>query len=310
MFPILAFGLAATARAGFFASLSDILGASAHYEADAGSGNSQTLALLDTAGLTARGGGDITLVGDEALLAESGPGADHEAGSDHITTYTVREGDTISQIAEMFHVSVNTLRWANDIKKIDSIRVGQTLVILPVSGVKHVIKKGDTLASIAKKYKGDLEEILEFNEITLGEALPIGETIIIPDGEMVDQAPKASAPSYADYYIRPIKGGKKTQGLHGYNGVDLATYVGAPVYASAEGQVVVSKSGGWNGGYGNYIVIKHPNKTQTLYAHLSRNLVSVGEKVSQGQTIGENGSTGKSTGPHLHFEVRGAKNPF
>ena len=102
----------------------------------------------------------------------------------------------------------------------------------------------------------------------------------------------------------------KTQGLHGYNGIDLAAPTGTPVLASASGDVIVSRGYGWNGGYGNYIVIKHPNGTQTLYAHLNEVIVSSSWHVVQGQIIGYVGATGKSTGPHLHFEVRGAKNPF
>jgi murein DD-endopeptidase MepM/ murein hydrolase activator NlpD len=103
---------------------------------------------------------------------------------------------------------------------------------------------------------------------------------------------------------------RKSQGIHGYNGVDLAAPTGTQVLAAASGQVLISRFGGWNGGYGNYIVIKHSNGTQTLYAHNSANYVSVGQWVSQGDVIGLVGNTGKSTGSHLHFEVRGAKNPF
>src|SRR5690606_1590516 len=101
-----------------------------------------------------------------------------------------------------------------------------------------------------------------------------------------------------------------TQGLHGYNGIDLGAPVGTGVYASAGGSVILAKSSGWNGGYGNYIIISHDNGTQTLYSHLSSVNVSLGQRVSQGDLIGAVGSTGKSTGPHLHFEVRGASNPL
>ena len=80
--------------------------------------------------------------------------------------------------------------------------------------------------------------------------------------------------------------------------------------ASASGEVIISRAGGWNGGYGSYVVIKHSNGTQTLYAHNSRNNVSVGDYVNQGDIIAFVGSTGKSTGPHVHFEIRGARNPF
>lgn len=109
--------------------------------------------------------------------------------------------------------------------------------------------------------------------------------------------------------MRPTKG-VRSQGIHGHNGVDIAAPVGTPVWAAADGKVIVARSGGWNGGYGSYVVISHSNGTQTLYAHLSRVDVTVGQSVTKGKTIGAMGNTGKSTGPHLHFEVRGGKNPF
>jgi len=121
----------------------------------------------------------------------------------------------------------------------------------------------------------------------------------------------AGGPAYVGYYGHPIpSGARRTQGLHGYNGVDLGAPNGTPVVASAAGTVIISRQGGWNGGYGNYVVISHGNGTQTLYAHLSSNTVQTGDSVLQGQMIGYVGSTGRSTGAHLHIEVRGAKNPF
>jgi murein DD-endopeptidase MepM/ murein hydrolase activator NlpD len=120
----------------------------------------------------------------------------------------------------------------------------------------------------------------------------------------------AGGPAYDGYYMKPFIVGTKTQGLHGYNAVDYGMPVGSPIYAAAAGTVIISKSSGYNGGYGKYIVIEHQNSTQTLYGHLSNPIVSVGQSVIQGQLIGYSGNTGKSTGPHLHFEVRGAKNPF
>jgi murein DD-endopeptidase MepM/ murein hydrolase activator NlpD len=112
------------------------------------------------------------------------------------------------------------------------------------------------------------------------------------------------------YYTNPVPGAVKTQGIHGYNGVDLGAPIGTPVYAAADGVVIASKFGAWYGGYGNHIIISHPNGTQTLYAHLNSVDVSYGAQVAKGTAIGTVGNTGKSTGPHLHFEVRGAKNPF
>ena len=110
--------------------------------------------------------------------------------------------------------------------------------------------------------------------------------------------------------MRPIVGGRKSQGIHGYNAVDLAAPTGTPIIASASGKVIIARSSGYNGGYGLYVVISHPNGTQTLYAHMSKVNVSVGRFVERGEIIGAVGNTGKSTGPHLHFEVRGARNPF
>lgn len=238
--------------------------------------------------------------------------------SDQISIYVVHKGDTLSQIAEMFDVTVNTIKWGNDLSS-NTLKEGQTLVILPISGVKHTVVKGDTLASLAKKYKGDVEEIMAYNDIAKGQTLVAGSIIIIPDGEVI--APSYSGSSigrtsssglkeYKGYYMRPIIGGKKTQGIHGYNGIDIGAPTGTPILAAADGEVIVARAGGWNGGYGNYIVIRHSNGTQTLYAHNSRNNVSVGDSVKQGEVIGLIGSTGKSTGSHVHFEIRGAKNPF
>ena len=103
--------------------------------------------------------------------------------------------------------------------------------------------------------------------------------------------------------------GRRSQGIHGYNGVDIAAPAGTPIVASASGDVIIARSAGWNGGYGNYIVIKHDNGTQTLYAHMSSLAVS-GGTVEKGELIGYVGISGRATGYHLHFEVRGAKNPL
>jgi murein DD-endopeptidase MepM/ murein hydrolase activator NlpD len=273
----------------------------------------------------ARGGGDIKIIDDSALMPEEGPAgtiADIEKPKNStISLYVVREGDTLSEIAEMFDVSVNTIRWANDIPTRGTIRVGQTLTILPITGVKYTVEKGDTLSSIAKELHSDADEIAVFNGIEEGSALAVGTKLIIPNGEITvavaAPAPRPSSygttvsPTYAGYYMRPISSGTKTQGIHGYNGVDLAASIGTPIMASASGSVIVVRNSGWNGGYGIYVVIKHDNGTQTLYAHNSSNIVSVGQRVVQGQVIGYIGSTGRSTGAHVHFEIRGGpRNPF
>jgi LysM repeat protein len=262
----------------------------------------------------------------------AGVGVNNTAPSDRISLYTVRDGDTLSQIASMYGVSPNTILWANDLKKGTAFKTGQVLVILPISGIKYTIKKGDTVALIAKKYKTDAGEIANFNNIDDGDSLTVGDEIIIPDteGNLANIEDTSTAPNSAKtkkktssntkadnnkvdstgYFMRPIVGGVRTQGIHGHNAVDLASSYGTPILAAASGEVIVVKTGGWDGGYGNYAVIQHPNGMQTLYAHMSEVIVSVGQSVSKGQEIGKMGSTGDSTGVHLHFEVRGGKNPF
>lgn len=283
------------------------------------------VAALNSDPNPSKGGGEITIVGD-ALYPDAGPlgtTADLEeasSSSDQISVYVVRDGDSLSQIAKMFGVSINTIIWANDIQRGDLIRGGQTLIILPISGVRHVVQKGDTVVSIAKKYQGDIKEIQDYNGIVGSAELAVGEIVVIPDGTIAGRlyTPSSGAytsargtqgPSYDGYYIRPVAG-RRTQGLHGYNGVDLAASYGTPVVAAAGGNVIISREYGWNGGYGQYVVVSHLNGTQTLYAHLGANIVSAGDTVVQGQVIGYSGSTGRSTGPHLHFEVRGAQQPF
>lgn len=289
--------------------------------------NAQNMPLLDAPTnidpLAGTGGGNITIVQNNALLPVTGPmgslvEVDNEVKNNgQISIYIVREGDTLSHIAGMFGVSINTIIWANELKRSDLITPGQTLIILPISGVKYEVQKGDTVASVVKKFKGDIDEIINFNDLPFDGSLTVGATIIIPNGESYPIASFSRSayrggggPSYAGYYIRPISGGRKSQGLHGYNGVDLANYCGSPVSASASGDVIISRTYGWSGGYGLYLVVAHPNGTQTLYAHLQSVIVQRGWHIVQGQVIGYIGSTGNSTGCHLHFEIRGARNPF
>lgn len=197
-----------------------------------------------------------------------------------------------------------------------------------VSYLSRKLKNNGTLRDIVKKYGGDLAEAALYNGVDPDESLAAGTVVIVPDGEIA--APKtvapqkkttpksvlsvfagaSSVPTYSGYYMRPIVGGVRTQGIHGYNAVDLAAPVGTSLMAAASGEVIIAKVGGYNGGYGSYVVIRHGNGSQTLYAHMSRVDARVGQVVSQGEVIGAVGSTGRSTGSHVHFEIRGAANPF
>lgn len=248
--------------------------------------------------------------------------------TDIVSVYEVKDGDTIESVAKIFDVSVNTIMWANNLPS-RRITKGDTLIILPITGIKHTVKKGDTITSIAKKYKADEQDIATYNGVAIDTALALGDTVIVPDGEITIVQPskttknskngKVKKERLLNFYTktapegllaRPLNGGRKTQSLHGHNGVDIAAPIGTPILASGNGKVIVAKMGGYNGGYGSMVVISHANGIQTVYAHMSRVDVSSGESVVQGQTIGAVGNTGHSTGPHIHFEVRGAKNPF
>ncbi len=292
----------------------------------------------------------LNIAGD-ALLPSVGPltvsGEEEEDFSSYeeISIYVVRPGDNINDIAKMFNVSVNTILWANDMKKGDKLKTGDTLIILPVDGVKHIVKKGDTIKNIAKTYGVDTRDIYEFNGLDEKSILSIGDEIIIPGAEIKEQ-PKttisAKKPNSntkpsgltnlnrniqggvipnnfrsADnstpvpgYFIKPVNGPRcrLTQGKHNRYAIDIGCPTGTPIYASAPGRVIFAKVG-WNGAFGNLVIIAHPNGTQTFYAHQSKLAVSIGDQVSQGDIIGYVGNTGRSTGPHIHFEVRGAKNP-
>lgn len=314
------------AHAGLFSFVADAFSTSGASVNEKKEANTQTMAILK-APLPGELVSEVTIVSDSVLapgLTSVNTGGSVIYGnSSRIYTYVVKPGDTLSQIADMYDVSINTIKWANDIE--NGIRPGDMLVILPISGVRHTVEKGETLKGIATKYHGDIDDIIAYNGLVDAGSIKVGDVVVIPDGEV--SAPKSSSPAssrsiagkVADtvknavgYYMRPTAG-PKTQGIHGNNAVDFGGSLNSPIYAAASGRVIVSKNDGWNGGYGSYIVISHDNGTQTLYAHLNETIVSVGQTVSRGETIGRMGRTGKVYGPtgiHLHFEVRGAKNPY
>ena len=284
-----------------------------------------------------QGGGDI--IYEEGALLSGGPfntDASAVSSSGEISVHIVRECtpercETLSHIADMYGVSINTILWANNIKDPKLVRPGDELVILPITGIRHIVKENESLASIARKYGAENDEqteamvsdILDYNRLASASDINVGDTVVVPGGVMhtapASSQKKTSSPTKtasggsstsSGGFVHPVPGAVRTQGIHGYNAVDLAIQNGTPIRAAAAGEVIVSKSGGWNGGYGNYIVVKHANGVQTLYAHMSSTAVGAGASVESGETIGYVGNSGKSTGSHLHFEVRGASNPF
>ncbi len=247
-------------------------------------------------------------------------------GRKEITTYVVQSGDVLGKIATDFGISIETLLWANNLTLRSYIRPGDTLRILPVSGITYTVKKGDTLSKISKTYGADQKQIIAFNGLNeAGTNLVIGKELIIPGGQRIAAAapvrstqvstpartvaapPSSEAPSGSGYVwptsVRRITtyfGAYYRFGVH--TGLDIAGPKGTPLYASRAGTVTYSQC--TKGGYGCHIMIDHGDGVVTLYGHASALHVSVGDYVSQGQTIADMGSTGLSTGPHVHFEVR------
>jgi murein DD-endopeptidase MepM/ murein hydrolase activator NlpD len=214
---------------------------------------------------------------------------------------------------------VDTIRWANDLDLKATLKPGQTIKISPVTGVVHKVKKGDTVYSLAKYYQTDAQAIVDypFNTFVNDEAfeLAVGQVLIIPDG-VIPKAPQTSPQKYiaqqtpnagtvvaSGNFVWPTSG-RISQGFRWYHqAIDIANKAGTTVLAADSGKVTVA---GWldNTGYGNRVVIDHGNGFTTLYGHFSKVLVSVGQTVNRGDPIGLMGSTGRSTGPHLHFEIR------
>ncbi len=232
--------------------------------------------------------------------------------------YIVEGGDTLFSIGQRYKISADAIRYVNNIADADTITVGQELSIPPISGIIHKVKKGDSIEAISKLYDVPSQAIADFNYLTDISALSVGSELVIPDAKIpqaVAQTP-TSGTSYSQiqfetgfkkgWCIWPTTSRIVTQGFSWYHsGLDVATsWFSAmpPIFACSGGKVVKA---GWDPtGYGIMVMIDHGNGVATLYGHMSKLYVSYGDYVKQGQQIGVMGSTGRSTGPHLHFEVR------
>lgn len=239
-----------------------------------------------------------------------------------IINYTVQKGDTLSGIAKKFGISEDTIKWENDLTD-DSITVGDSLKILPVTGIAHKVASGDTIYTISKKYSSNPQAIVDFpfNDFADPQtfSLVVGQTIIVPDGVQPQAAPvyiarrgptttSPRAVSGAGFSW-PVQGTMNQYYSWYHRAVDLGAPLGTPVVAAQSGTVSEAIAGGWNYGYGTHIIISGDNGYQTLYAHMSSLNVSAGQKVTAGSTVvGWVGLTGRTTGAHLHFEVRSGGN--
>lgn len=233
--------------------------------------------------------------------------------------YVVERGVSISKVAKLLNVSENNVLAANNGKK--NLVENDVLFISSVPSVKHTVAKGQTLQKIAKLYKVNINDITFCNDITLDTILSVEDELTIPHGKRIEENAKPviksttttknikyceSPPVFA--FVNPVPGYRLSQGFHDGCAVDLAIAKGTPIYAAASGRVIFAKMG-YNGGFGGLVIIVHSGVVKTMYGHMSKIIVQTGDQVDEKDVIGLVGSTGRSTGPHVHFVVEGAFNP-
>lgn len=266
----------------------------------------------------------ISIEDQAALMADDIATQISNKPEDAVQSYIVQEGDTLSSIAKKFNLQADSLRWNNNLKN-DDVKSGDSINIPPVDGIVHKVKRGDTIYSIAKKYSVDPQVIVNwpFNSYTDDEnfGLAVGQLLIVPDGVMPKQkitqpqylasgkqTPNAGTVAANGSFIWPTSGGITQRFVWYHTGLDIANSSAPDILAADAGTVLVA---GWpdNVGYGNRVIVDHGNGFVTLYAHMQAIYVTVGQTVNRGDAVGKMGSTGRSTGTHLHFEVRaGGKN--
>lgn len=238
---------------------------------------------------------------------------------DQVVLYTVEKGDTLSTIAKKFDVSVETIKWSNNLTS-DNVTVGDELKVLPVTGVQHKVAKGETVLTIAKKYNTEAQKIVDFpfNDFANPETFSLveGQMLVVPDGEIIKPAtPRIARQTYiASAPVGKVSGGGFSWPLRGgisqfaswyHMALDITSSVGTPIYAAQDGTVTRVSSGTWDYGYGTNVWVDNGSGSATHYAHMSGINVSAGQSVYAGKTvIGWVGLTGRTTGAHLHFELQ------
>lgn len=290
----------------------------------------QAVAVLEeevaTLGDTLYGGGAIIATPSTETAVASVVGSSERSSAE---SYTISSGDSISSIANKYDLSINTLLWANDLSVNSVLQPGDALTILPLDGVKHTVSSGDTIAQISYDYDIDQDTILEYNGMSDGSILSIGDELIVPGGE-IQASTRSTSSAISSLFSTPTSTTATSSQATGtgyllwptdlrvitqyygwrHTGLDVDCYYDNYNYASDNGYVTFS---GWNGGYGYVIDIDHGNGIVTRYAHNAALYVSAGQYVDAGDAIGLCGTTGYSTGTHLHYEVivNGAKkNPL
>lgn len=252
------------------------------------------------AGLNGMGGADVTPQPEMGI----------EAPELYYTVYRIKPGDMISTLAENNHITQDTLISVNNIKQSRTIQIGQYIRIPSMAGIVYTTKTAEeTPESIAEKYKVSAAKVAQVNQTELGTAFGAGTTLFVPDAEL-DWITRQeingdlfTRPLHRSYYIssrfswrvNPFTGRRTF-----HNGIDMAAPTGTPIYAALGGTVIAT---GWDNVYGKYVTVAHHSGYKTLYGHMSKITVKKGAHVTTATKLGEVGSTGQSTGPHLHFTV-------
>ena len=218
-----------------------------------------------------------------------------------IVDYTVKKGETLSSLAKKFGVSMDTIQGCNKLQSVEAVVPGKVLKIPNKDGVLYKVAKGQSLITIAKKYKASIKKMMEENDIKNFDFFPAERYVFIPDAKPLNRFKDFIWPAFQRFLtcrfgwrIHPIR-----RIRHFHQGIDIkAKYEW--IKATKYGMVTYA---GWMGGFGKVVIIAHPDGWKSLYGHLSQVAVRNGQYVKQGQYIGKSGTTGLSTGPHLHFEL-------
>ncbi len=224
-----------------------------------------------------------------------------------VKNYRVKKGETLGGIARRFGLRIGTLISYNQITDVRKVREGSELQIPSADGILYKVGRGDSIEGLASRYNSDFNLILDYNNLS-SEVIQIGQTLFLPGvaiddyslnkalGRLFEKPTKGRLTSLFGYRTDPFTGKRRM-----HNGLDIANRLGTPIRASMEGKVLYVDHR--PKGYGKVVVLQHRDGYQTLYAHLNRIDVKKGDWIVQGGQIGAMGSTGRSTGSHLHFSI-------
>lgn len=243
-----------------------------------------------------------TITSDNTLVGDGTIGMKYDE-------YIIEEGDNLTVISRKIGANLDTLVSVNKISNANRLRPGQKIIVPNRNGLLYTMKKGESIEDVTERYDVSLKRVLTFNKISDASNIEEGDDIFLPGAkytldERIDKFGQMfSLPttitrisSVFGYRVHPITGVRTK-----HMGVDIPGRLNTPVYAARKGKVIFA---GYSGGYGNLVIVRHDKGYTTYYGHLNSITTKAGANVGVGVMIGRMGSTGRSTGSHLHFEVR------